>query len=265
MGDYHNMQKTSKFARSAVVAALMLGLGSTAPLAGGFDRAGSIKDAPAAQDGRKFEWSVNGGFMSDYVFRGISQTDNDPAWFVGADASYGIFYVGVWSAKVSQEVTAADTEIDLYAGIKPQLGPATFDFGVLYYGYAGQTAAVDSDFVEFKAGVSGDILPKLNVGVAYYYTPDDSFEIGPGHTVEGNISYTFPKIGMFEPSVSGTLGYKENPDIDFDYTYWNAGIALAINQLTLDFRYWDTDLNEASGLKDIADERFVFTATITLP
>src|SRR5690606_42010235 len=68
----------------------------------------------------------------------------------------------------------------LYAGIKPQLGPATFDFGVLYYGYAGQTAAVDSDFVEFKAGVSGDILPKLNVGVAYYYTPDDSFEIGPG-------------------------------------------------------------------------------------
>jgi uncharacterized protein (TIGR02001 family) len=264
------MQKTSKFARSAAVAALMLGVGSTAALAGGFDRGGSIKDAPTAQDGRTFEWSVNGGFMSDYVFRGISQSANDPSWFVGADASYGIFYAGVWSAKVSQDVTAADQEVDLYLGIKPKLGAATFDFGVIYYGYIGQDKAVsggvDSDYWEFKAGVSGDILPKLNVGVTYYYSPDDAFEVGPAHTIQGNIAYTLPKVWMFEPSVSGALGYKENTDLNFDYTYWNAGVALAVEQLTLDFRYWgtDTDVYDLSG-RNISDDRFVFTATIALP
>jgi hypothetical protein len=46
-----------------------------------------------------------------------------------------------------------------------------------------------------------------------------------------------------------------------DYTYWNAGLALSVEKFTFDFRYWDTNIQD-DGL---ADERFVFTASITLP
>lgn len=264
------MQKSFQCVRSAAIAALAIGLGATSAAAGGFERyenAGSVKDAaPVADAGREFSWSVNGGFMTDYVYRGISQSGNDPAWFAGADASYGIFYAGVWAAKVDQDFTASDAEIDLYFGIKPKLGPATFDFGVIYYGYAGQTAAVDVDFWEFKAGVSGEILPKLTAGATYFYTPDDSFELGPGHAVEGTLGYALPKVWVFDPSVSGTLGYKETTDIDFDYTYWNAGLSLVVEKITLDFRYWDTDtaVFDAAG-QNLSDERFVFKATIALP
>ena len=51
------------------------------------------------------------------------------------------------------------------------------------------------------------------------------------------------------------------------YTYWNAGLALAVEKLTFDFRYWDTDAPDtaASCLSDYCSERFVFSATVTLP
>lgn len=267
------MQKSFQCARSVAIAALALGIGATSAAAGGFERyenAGSVKDAaPVADAGREFSWSVNGGLMTDYVFRGVSQSDEDPSWFAGADASYGIFYAGVWAAKVDRDFVGADAEVDLYAGIKPVLGPATFDFGVIYYGYVGQddavTGGLDVDFWEFKAGVSGEILPKLTAGATYYYSPETTLEGGETHTVEGNLAYALPKVWVFDPSVSGTLGYVEFDETDSDYTYWNAGIGFTVEKLTLDFRYWDTDTELVFAGKDLADERFVFKATVALP
>ena len=56
------------------------------------------------------------------------------------------------------------------------------------------------------------------------------------------------------------------------YTYWNAGVALAVEKLTFDFRYWDTDAagrrsRPACGscISGYCDERFVFSATVALP
>jgi hypothetical protein len=50
------------------------------------------------------------------------------------------------------------------------------------------------------------------------------------------------------------------------YTYWNAGVALSVEKFTFDFRYWDTDFSTGIPSDDgLADERFVFTASVTLP
>lgn len=223
-----------------------------------------------ADSGRSFEWSVNGGLMTDYVFRGVSQNNEDPAWFVGADASYGIIYAGVWAAEVDSFFTASDAEVDLYAGITPKLGAVTFDLGVIYYGYVNQSDALSGgvavDYWEFKAGASTEIQ-KVSLGVTYYYSPDYTFETGEAHTVEGTIGYSLPKVWVFEPTIDGTIGYNDVETVG-DYTYWNAGISLAVEKLTLDFRYWDTD--EGVGFvgptgNKLDDERFVFTATVTLP
>lgn len=46
--------------------------------------------AAPADEGRKFTYSFNIGATSDYVFRGISQTDNDPTIQGGIDLGYGI-------------------------------------------------------------------------------------------------------------------------------------------------------------------------------
>ncbi len=50
-------------------------------------------------------------------------------------ASYGIGYAGVWASNVDFGTENPDTEIDLYAGVKPTVGAASLDFGVIYYGY----------------------------------------------------------------------------------------------------------------------------------
>jgi hypothetical protein len=50
--------------------------------------------------------------------------------------------------------------------------------------------------------------------------------------------------------------------------YWNAGLSLTVEKFTMDFRYWDTDINNGGSvfaLPGLDDERFVFTAKVTLP
>lgn len=260
--------KTKLGLMSSAIALAFAGAVAATPAAAGdiFSReAGSLKDAPAPS-GRSLEWSVNGGLMTDYVFRGYSQNDEDPSYFVGGDLSYGIAYVGIWAAKVDQFFTASDLEYDIYGGIKPKLGPIEFDLGVIYYGYANQTATVDVDYWEFKVGASTEIN-KFSAGVTYYYSPDYTFETGESHTVEGTLGYAFPTVWIFDPSIDGTIGYNDVDQLG-DYTYWNVGLSLAVEKLTFDFRYWDTDVNNdgaGSTGNNLADERFVFTATVALP
>ena len=129
------MTHTSKLAALCGAVGLALIAISGSAVADGYEVA-----APAAADeGRKFTYSFNIGATSDYVFRGISQNDNDPTIQGGIDFGYGILYAGVWASGINFDaiVNDADLEVDWYGGIKPTWGPATFDFGVIYYSYPG--------------------------------------------------------------------------------------------------------------------------------
>jgi uncharacterized protein (TIGR02001 family) len=235
----------------------------------GFAAPALASDITPAPEGRTFEWSVNAAITSDYIFRGVSQTDNDPAISAGADFSYGILYAGFWASNVDESVSPDNFEIDYYAGIKPVLGPATFDFGILYYTYPGKEVATgEVETVELKAGVSGDILPKLSGGAVVYWSPEAGGGGSEYWVYEGTLAYSLPKFLVFDPSISGTLGYFDDVDIDSnDYTYWNAGLSFGYDKFTFDFRYWDTDISGTSGYaaEYLADERFVFTAKIAYP
>ena len=260
---------------SSVVAMAVAGAVVATPAAAGdfYNReaAGSVKDAPVVDSGRKFGWSVNGGLMSDYVFRGLSQNDEDPSFYAGADVSYGIFYAGIWSAMVDPDfVGGASAEVDWYGGIKPKLGPAEFDLGFIVYQYPNSDfpASDGVDYVELKAGVSTE-WQKLSAGVTYYYSPDYTFATGQTHVFEGTLGYSFRNVWIFEPSIDGTFGHLTSADSNSaqdDYSYWNAGLSLAVEKLTLDFRYWDSDTTviSTSG-RDLGDERFVFTVGFELP
>lgn len=274
----------SNFMRSAAQAVAVAGV-AMAALAGPA-AAGSIKDAPV-EEGRKLTWSFNIGGTSDYVFRGISQTDNDPTLQGGLDISYGIFYAGVWGSGLDFSAAGndAEVEVDFYAGIKPVWGPATFDFGVIYYAYPSANPfaapAGGLDYVELKAGVSGEILKSLTAGATVFYSPDYFGSTGSVWTVEGSLAYALPAMGPVTPTISGLIGYQDAGDADYltfngfdSYTYYNVGIAFAIDKLTLDFRYWGTSdaivsgVNTASGSTcgdNYCDDRFVFTAKVTLP
>jgi uncharacterized protein (TIGR02001 family) len=213
----------------------------------------------------EFAWSATATGTSDYVFRGISQTDNDAAIQGSIGATYGMFYAGVWASSLDfDNAPDVDIEIDYYAGITPKWGPATFDFGVIYYDYPDDSTL---DYYELKAGVGGEIFSKLTAKGTFYWSPDILGE--EWYVYEGTLAYALPSFYMFSPTISGLVGYTDfETSSQFDYTYWNAGLALTVEKLTFDFRYWDTDADATScfgALASTCDERFVFSATLALP
>lgn len=82
----------------------------------------------------------NVGFVSDYRFRGLSQTYEQPALQGGFDYAHASgFYLGTWASNVSgnQYVNGAGLEWDFYGGYKFAAGPLGLDVGLLYYWYPG--------------------------------------------------------------------------------------------------------------------------------
>jgi uncharacterized protein (TIGR02001 family) len=228
----------------------------------------SLKDAPAATP--DYTITVNGGFMTDYVFRGISQNDNDPSVFAGVDLAYKMFYVGVWGAAVDDVVSNGGTEIDVYGGIKHSVRGLDFDFGLIYYGYPSQGAlqVFNSDYLELKAAVSTKILSDMTVTGSVFWSPDYAVETGSTWTIEGKVSKPLPLAGLV---LSGALGYVTSDDDgyrfsdfygDDSYTYWNIGLSRTFREhYTIDLRYSGTDVNKDAAADFVAGDRVMGTFT----
>ena len=202
--------------------------------------------AAAAQDApqKALTLSYNVGVASDYVFRGVSQTDENPQVFGGVDLTAGRFYAGTWASNVDFG-DDTDAEIDLYAGFKPTLGPATLDFGVIYYGYVNEPDGADYANTEIKAAAS---IPagKGALGAAVFYSPDSFGAAEEATYYELNGSY--PVADKW--SVSGALGRQTYKGAG-DYTTWNLGAAWTMTKtLALDLRYYDTSEHDFGKLYD---------------
>lgn len=259
------------FARTAGASAIaMMALAGSA-LADGYG--GSVKDAAPAAEGRTFSYSVNAAVTTDYIFRGITQSSENPAVSAGLDVSYGILYAGFWGSSIDFDLAdQPSAEFDVYVGIKPVVGPITFDFAVLGYLYPGDNLPTDSNYLELKAGASITPFTNATAGVNFFYSPENFGETGEAFAVEGNAGYTFAAIGRFTPSISGGVGYQTIDETDFDggtdddYVYWNVGLGIGFDKFTLDLRYWDTDIDGGTyAIEENADERFVATLKVVLP
>jgi uncharacterized protein (TIGR02001 family) len=182
--------------------------------------------------------SYNLGVTSDYVFRGVSQTQEDPAFQGGIDASYGIGYAGVWASNVDFGADDPTAEIDLYAGVKPTVGDTSLDLGVLYYGYVEDKGLTPGQFgyFELKAAASHAFGP-ATLGAAVFYSPEYPGKGGNATYVEGNAAMPVaPKL-----TLSGAVGHQDIQNYK-SYNTWNIGLGYALtDKLTVDVRYHDTD------------------------
>lgn len=180
---------------------------------------------------------------SDYLFRGITQTGNNPAIQGSLDYTNGGFYAGVWGSSIDFGIDES-VELDAYAGFRPTYGPVTFDFGVIGYFYPGSTDALgEYDYIEGKAAASFSPAEGLTLGAALFYSPEFTFETGDALYSEVNASYAVSDA----ISLSGAFG---NQDIDLgvDYQTWNFGGSYTYSGLKFDLRYTDTDI---TGLDEV--------------
>ena len=199
--------------------------------------------APAsAQSTVDVAWNV--GAVSDYVFRGFSQTSEDPAIQGGVDLTSGSFYAGAWASNVDFG-DDTDAEVDLYGGYRAEAGGFALDFGVIGYLYVGEPNGADYNYAEFKAAASRAVGP-ATFGAAVYYSPD-FFGIDDEATyAEVNAAFSpAPKW-----TVSGALG-KQWLDVSDDYTTWNVGVGYALtDKVGVDVRYHDSDVDGVPGAED---------------
>jgi len=124
-----------------------------------------------AQEEEKF-LTVSGsvGLVSDYRFRGVSQTDKEMGVQGGITLSHASgFYAGTWGSNLAGWGTfgGSNTELDLFAGYKIALGDGmALDAGLTWYMYPG--GASETDFAELYAKLSTTVGPvNLLGGVAY--------------------------------------------------------------------------------------------------
>lgn len=208
--------------------------------------------AAFAQDSEVFDFSFNMGASTDYVFRGVSQTDENYQVFGGIDATvYGIGYVGAWVSNVDFGPNSSDIEYDLYAGIKPTMGPVTLDLGVVYYGYGNQPSGASFDYVEYKVAGSAPVGP-ATVGAVLYYSDEFFGNTGEATYIEANAAVPVAE----KVTVSGAIGHQKVVG-PADYTTWNLGVGYALNDVVgIDLRYHDTDEH---GFGDIYDSRVVLS------
>ncbi|MDO6413791.1 TorF family putative porin [Sphingomonas sp. BIUV-7] len=221
--------------------------------------AAALYAAPVlAQDAPASDFTITGGatLTSDYRFRGISQTDKNPAiqGTLGVSHSSG-FYVGTWGSSIDDYVAAgSDQEIDLYAGYKKTYDGTTVDVGLLYYYYPGPSG--NTDFFEPYANVSRTFGPVTAKAGLNYSWKQHALSCGLCSSAREDNLYTYAELSGGIPgtgvSLTGHLG--ENWGRSYltaglkNYTDWSLTAAYTWKNLTFSVAYVDTDFKKGEAV-----------------
>jgi uncharacterized protein (TIGR02001 family) len=161
--------------------------------------------APAAAE-PDYTFSFNVGAVSEYRYRGITQSRFDPALQGGVDFAHKSgFYLGTWGSTIKWIDDAggnAGVELDFYGGYKGfSAGPVAFDLGVLRYQYPGHDLAVSPNTTElYVGGTWGPATLKYSHSVtnlfgfansknSYYLDLSAVFDLGNGWSLTPHVGY----------------------------------------------------------------------------
>ena len=199
--------------------------------------------------------AFNLGAVTDYRFRGISQTRLKPALQGGLDYSAGSFYVGAWASNVDFG-EGTDAEIDTFVGWGGDLGDnASLDVQLVRYNYVGEPDDVDYAYNEVIGNVTFNDQYTITVGYtndylnsstdSWYGALGGSWEAGAGINVTANVGYT-----TIKGPADGYLDYSVGVNRDF-------------GPVNVSLNYVDTD-NSAEDFfgEDNTENRFVLTVSI---
>lgn len=189
-----------------------------------------------------YTFSVNVGAVSDYRYRGISQSRLDPAIQGGADFSHKSgFYVGTWASSIKWIEDGggnADAEVDIYGGYKFQGGPVGFDIGVLRYLYPNSSLPINPDTTEiYAAGTWGPATLKYSHAVTNLFGFNDSKN---SYYVDLNATFD---TGFWGLTVTPHVGYQKVKNNDpASYTDWSLALGKDFgNGFSASLAYVDTD------------------------
>ncbi len=183
---------------------------------------------------------VNGyiSLTTDYVYRGVTRSDEGPAGQLGIDVSFNSgLYVGVWASTVDigNSVTSQrDREVNYYAGYGIQLAERwRAGASLVAYRFPGAFGLLDYDHEEYSASLNYDD----RVWFEYSYAPDYYNTDTRAHHYELFGEWPLPA----EISLSAAVGHFDAADFSGRaYTHWQLGVSRPVGRIDLDIRYHDT-------------------------
>ena len=189
--------------------------------------------------------SVNVGAVTDYRYRGISQSRNDPAIQGGADFAHKSgFYIGTWASSIKWIKDAggdANAEVDLYGGYKFSAVGVGFDVGLLRYLYPGSGMPVNPDTTEvYVAGTWGPATLKYSHAVTNLFGFSDSKN---SYYVDLNATFELPWYGL---TLAPHVGHQRVHNLGVaSYTDWSLTLAKDFgNGISASLAYVDTDADK---------------------
>ncbi len=223
--------------------------------------------APAPVVVSPWDFTVGGGLTSNYIFRGISQSNNAPS--VNANAELRYTFSDTWAAyvgtagssvKLTDQDQSPNMELDAMGGVRGTFGAFSTDFGAIAYIYPGLKTPsraqnpifpTNPTFYEGYAKFGYNVTDAISLGVNAFYSPSFLDTGATGAYYSATAKWTLPMdialSGEFGRQYLGTTdtvhggGVKVNLP---DYNYWNAGLSYSYKFATLDLRYHGTDLSK---------------------
>ncbi|MCC7257278.1 MAG: hypothetical protein IT486_02795 [Gammaproteobacteria bacterium] len=221
---------------------------------------------------------------TDYDFRGMSQTEGDPALQASLDWAGDLFYIGTWASNVDfGDEVDGNLEVDLYGGFAGETGAGLrWDIGATAYLYPGS----DDNLAKSKIGEYMEAFAGIGYGpvdLKYWYSPD-LYNIGETASyVEANAAFDLP---WWELGLNLHGGYSfgdawdtfedearaEDPEYtgdDATYYDWSVGLARSFGRFDVELKYVDTitdgsywDIDSGANRND---ERVILSIATTFP
>jgi len=203
-----------------------------------------------------FTATANVGLFTQYVFRGLTQTNEKPALQGGFDVSHESgLYAGVWGSNISwiSDATpgaSASLEADLYGGYKLAVTDTiTTDIGFLHYAYPGTMPAgtTSANTNEVYVGVDAKWI-----SLRYSYSLGDTF--GAANT--RGTSYTDLTLshdlfaGLSGVAHIGRQAYSGSNSGNLSYTDWKLGVSRDFSGYVVGAFYTDTNAKNAGYFVD---------------
>ena len=185
------------------------------------------------------EFSANVSILTDYRFRGVTQTDNEPAIQGGFDWAHDSgFYLGTRASNVN--FGNAHIEMDFYGGYANSIDNFSYDVGLIYYWYPGASASQDFDFFEAALGLGYD-FESFSTSLSFNYSPENFGDSGDALFIEGGVGVPLP----YDFELGASLGYQLIDDeATFgvpDYLTWTVGLSRSLWGFDFGLSYVDTD------------------------
>ena len=193
-----------------------------------------------APDPPAWDFAFGSAIASDYLFRGVTQSNHKPSVAAYFEPRYSInkdnqLYLGIGGASIDFPNRAAG-EVDFYGGWRPTVGPLAFDLGVWYYWYPGgqcfnalvpncsannvagggfpinlpngNVIKQNLSFYEIYGKVNYTVNDNIALGAYVYYSPSVLNSGADGVFFGGTAKYTWAAFANgVQPYLSGEVGH----------------------------------------------------------